>query len=116
MLVGTHAVPNYEEEPMTMPGRVVMAVLWTLSLIAVAVTVRAQGNRVTPPVLSQDQRPATAEVWEKHPNVNGLVIAGENLGFRVDGYRGTTPVGTIVVRVGGEWVDVESAMKSRTLK
>ena len=35
------------------------------------------------------------------------VVSGGDLGFRITGMKGTTPVGTLVVRVGGEWVKVE---------
>jgi hypothetical protein len=37
------------------------------------------------------------------------VIAGENVGFRVEGLRGNTPVGRIVVMVNGRWVEAELA-------
>ena len=52
---------------------------------------------------------ATAQVVmvEKVPP---RVIAGENVGFRVEGLRGgTTPVGRIVVMVNGQWVEAELA-------
>ena len=35
------------------------------------------------------------------------IIAGENLGFLVEGRRGATPVGRIVVKVDGRWVLAE---------
>jgi hypothetical protein len=42
--------------------------------------------------------------------VTPTVIAGENVGFRVEGLRGgSTPVGRIVVRIKDEWVTVELA-------
>jgi hypothetical protein len=34
------------------------------------------------------------------------VMTGSDLGFRVEGLRGGTPVGTFVVKVNGEWVEV----------
>jgi len=36
-----------------------------------------------------------------------MVIAGENLGFRVEWMHGDVPVGTLVVRVKGNWVTAE---------
>jgi hypothetical protein len=42
--------------------------------------------------------------------VTPTVIAGENVGFRVEGLRGgSTPVGRIVVKVNGQWVEAELA-------
>ena len=41
--------------------------------------------------------------------VTPTVIAGENVGFRVEGLRGSTPVGRIVVMVKGRWVEAEIA-------
>ena len=35
------------------------------------------------------------------------VMTGEDVGFRVEGLRGDRPVGKIVVRVNGEWVEAE---------
>ena len=34
------------------------------------------------------------------------VISGNDLGFRVDGRKGDTPIGTLVARVNGQWVEV----------
>jgi hypothetical protein len=35
------------------------------------------------------------------------IVSGADLGFRIDGYQGDTPVGTLVVRVNGQWVPVQ---------
>jgi hypothetical protein len=36
------------------------------------------------------------------------VISGNDIGFRVEGLRGrTTPVGSLVIRVNGQWVEPE---------
>ncbi len=35
------------------------------------------------------------------------VMTGSDVGFRVEGIRGNTPVGTLVVKVNGEWVTAE---------
>ncbi len=39
--------------------------------------------------------------------VNPRVMTGGEVGFRVEGLRGGTPVGTIVVQVNGEWVPAD---------
>lgn len=41
-----------------------------------------------------------------HP-VPPKVMTGEELGFRVEGRKGDIPVGTLVVKVNGDWVEVE---------
>lgn len=38
------------------------------------------------------------------------VMTGSDVGFRVEGIRGDTPVGTLVVKVNGEWVEAEIAI------
>ena len=35
------------------------------------------------------------------------VIAGNDLGFRVESTRNGIPVGKLVVRINGKWVDAE---------
>jgi hypothetical protein len=35
------------------------------------------------------------------------VISGSDLGFRVDGRKGNAPLGTLVVRINGQWVEAE---------
>jgi hypothetical protein len=39
--------------------------------------------------------------------VSPKVLAGPDVGFRVEGLRGATPVGRIVVRVNDNWVEAE---------
>ena len=35
------------------------------------------------------------------------IISGADVGFRVTGLRGDTPVGVVVLRVNGRWVEAE---------
>ena len=44
--------------------------------------------------------------------VTPFEITGSDLGFRVQGLRGNTPVGVLVVKVRGEWVEAEIGMPS----
>jgi len=37
------------------------------------------------------------------------VVSGADIGFRIQGHRNGKPVGTLVVRVNGEWQEVEFA-------
>jgi hypothetical protein len=41
------------------------------------------------------------------------VIAGPDVGFRVDHYNGDTPVGELVVKHDGKWVPIEFAAMLR---
>ena len=46
--------------------------------------------------------------------VTPRIVTGGDVGFRVEGLRGgTTPVGTLVVRVNGEWVEAEVKLPGR---
>ena len=41
------------------------------------------------------------------------VMTGADVGFRVEGIRGgNTPVGALVVKVNGEWVEAEIAIRN----
>ena len=80
--------------------RLGLIVLWALSLIIVGALAYAQtpGQRGTTP-------PPT-------------IISGSDLGFRVARQQGGRVMGTLVVRVNGEWLDAEPApgAKALTLK
>jgi hypothetical protein len=67
---------------------------WLFSLFAI--TAIAQSRSTTP-----DEKP--------------LVISGDDIGFRVDRYDGGRPVGVIVVRVDGRWVEPKSVPQARPL-
>jgi hypothetical protein len=44
-----------------------------------------------------------------------VVLSGSDLGFRVEAMRGGKPVGRLVVRQNGEWVEVESPLLVRPM-
>jgi hypothetical protein len=46
------------------------------------------------------------------PIVPPVVLAGPDVGFRMTGAKGDTPVGQLVVRVRGEWKVVEFGSSS----
>jgi hypothetical protein len=59
---------------------------------------------------------ATAQALETKA-VTPKVITGADIGFRVVGIRGgNTPVGEIVVRVNGEWIEADFATDPRPLR
>ena len=39
------------------------------------------------------------------PVANPVVVSGNDVGFRIEGQQGHTPVGKIVVRIKGQWVE-----------
>lgn len=41
------------------------------------------------------------------PLAEPVVLTGDEIGFRVHGMHGDTPMGVIVVRAGDEWVEPE---------
>jgi hypothetical protein len=74
---------------MATSSRVIFALLWFASLIVVGAVTAAQTRREA-----------------------GAVIAGENIGFRPEGWNGRARTGTFVVKINGEWVDAQSVMKA----
>jgi hypothetical protein len=83
---------------MSLPSRFGLIVLGAVSAAAAGSWVHAQAPLGRIPSL----QPPT-------------IISGGDLGFRVDSRKGDTPVGTLVVRVDGQWVEVEFAMGMKRL-
>jgi hypothetical protein len=85
---------------MAVRTRVVVGVLWLASLAAVAVTAGAQVPQPAPkPRVESDARVAQN------------VISGSDIGFRIEGWQGSKPIGTLVVRVDGQWVEPGGARR-----
>ena len=51
---------------------------------------------------------ATAQVTAAKP-VAWRVMSGDDVGFRVEALRGATPVGRLVIKVNGQWVEADTA-------
>ena len=62
------------------------ALLWLLSLVAVAAAASAQARAYV-------------------PLLEPKVLTGADIGFRVEGMYGDTPAGALVIRVNGQWVE-----------
>jgi len=77
-----------------MTKRIAVALLWIMSLLAVAALAHAQTA----------QRP-----------VIPYVASGGDIGFRVTGRAGDHAIGTLVVRINGEWVEAQPAGGVRNL-
>ena len=74
--------------------KLLIAVLWIVSLAAVGMFAQGRSAGKTEPE----------------------VIAGPDVGFRVDHYKGDTPVGELVVKKDGKWVPVEFAGRLKMVK
>ena len=69
-----------------------LAILWALSLVAVSVvTLSAQAQRGRPGF----------ELLTVQP----IVVSGDDVGFRIERTQDGVPVGRVVVRIDGRWVD-----------
>jgi hypothetical protein len=65
-----------------------LVIVWVVSLSVVAAIAMAQARQTVP-------LPEPA------------VLSGADVGFRVEGKQGNTPVGRIVVRIDGKWLEPE---------
>jgi hypothetical protein len=50
---------------------------------------------------------AGAQVFSRTPVDPPTVVSGADVGFRITAYERSTPVGTFVVRLKGQWVPVK---------
>ena len=48
-------------------------------------------------------------------NPSPVVLSGADIGFRVEGHKEKSVVGRFVVRVNGQWFDVDAAFSPRVL-
>jgi len=74
---------------MTLQSRIVMAVLWIVSLVVVGSIATAQTRRDPAPVIS-----------------------GADIGFRPEGWQGKARTGTWMVKINGEWVEAIAGTKA----
>jgi len=90
---------------MTLRKRFIAVALWAVSMCAAGMWGHAQAPQ--PP---QEPRPAPSQVPPQK-----RVFSGPDLGFRVDARKGNTPIGRFVVRVDGQWVEIEESASIRRL-
>jgi hypothetical protein len=50
---------------------------------------------------------AGAQVFSRTPVDPPMILSGADMGFRVTAYERSTPVGTFVVRLNGQWVPIK---------
>ena len=72
-----------------MARRFTVILLWVVSLVITGILASAQTRR--------DQ---------------GAIVSGKDIGFRQEGWNGKARTGTWMVRVNGEWVEAQGAMKA----
>jgi hypothetical protein len=48
-----------------------------------------------------------AQVGEERRVQPPVTVMGDDVGFRIEAYKGDTVLGTLVVRVKGKWVDAK---------
>jgi hypothetical protein len=48
---------------------------------------------------------AQAVQFAPTPRANVQILSGSDIGFRVEGNKAGKPVGTLVVRIDGQWVE-----------
>jgi hypothetical protein len=72
-----------------MARRFTVIVLWVASLVVTGILVSAQTRR----------DPAA-------------IISGNDIGFRPEGWNGKARTGTLMVRINGEWVEAQGAIKA----
>ena len=80
-----------------------LAILWTLSLVVVgeiAFSAQVQPRRgasgLPPSVITESP----------------TIVSGADIGFRIERTRDGIPIGKVVVRVDGRWIDTEIAASS----
>jgi hypothetical protein len=58
---------------------------------------------------------AYGQSWGPAQPVTPTVVSGADIGFRIEGTRGDTPIGRLVIRVNGEWVEPDLGSGVRKL-
>jgi len=61
------------------------------------------------------QSAQTAQAVGTQRMASPIVISGNDVGFRMEGRKGNTPVGRLVVRIDGQWMDVESVWTAKPI-
>lgn len=56
-----------------------------------------------------------AQARPESRRVPPLILTGDDIGFRVEGHKGTAVVGRFVVRINGEWVDADSHFAAKVV-
>jgi hypothetical protein len=79
--------------------------IWLLSLIVVAMIASALSR-------AQTQAP-NPRAQSQLPNLP--IVSGSDIGFRVEGTKDGRAVGTLVVRINGQWVETAASLAQKPL-
>jgi hypothetical protein len=58
---------------------------------------------------------AVTSVWAAAQSIGSqkvdppIILSGSDVGFRVEAWRGSTPIGQLLVRIDGKWVEADFA-------
>src|SRR5438128_5205358 len=100
---------------MRTPSRLFLAVLLFVGGIAAG---RAQAVFVQPPAPPPPPPPPGVQAPQPPappPAPAQNIVSGNDIGFRIDAYRRGTPIGVLVIRVDGRWVEPDFGMTLRRL-
>ena len=86
--------------------RAVAVAIW-LSMSAVGSVGYSQAQVPLPP--RQPRFPPSAQAPE------ATILSGNDVGFRIDGWKGDAPIGTLLVRVNGQWLEAQQSMQLKRL-
>jgi hypothetical protein len=53
---------------------------------------------------------AWAQIYKRPQPQTPTIVSGADLGFRIEARKGTAAVGTLMVKIDGEWVEAESTV------
>jgi hypothetical protein len=85
-----------------------LAVMWAVSLVAMSV-VASRAQAPTPP------QPTPFDTIISHRTLleGPIIVSGNDVGFRIDRSKNGIPIGNVVVRIDGRWVDTVSSTTAR---
>jgi hypothetical protein len=58
---------------------------------------------------------ASSQALVQPTPVEPVVLSGSDIGFRMTARKGATPVGQLVVRIDGQWLEVEYSLGLKRL-
>ncbi len=77
---------------MSFRTRIALVVVWMLSLLAVGTL-------------------ASGQFLALQPLPEPVIVSGDDIGFRLEGLLADTPVGRLVIRIDGEWIETQATAK-----
>jgi len=81
-----------------------LTLAWTLSLVAV-------GALASVLTSAQAQPPRTLGLPTPEITEGTVILSGNDIGFRVERTRDGVPIGTLVVRIDGRWVEAGTSVR-----